>query len=93
MMEFIVACSCSGVKEKSTKAYKIIKPDTELPELFVGKDKMRSVAAKFPADSNAAKHLTALAKKAGRFAYYISIDEETQNIVEIYDLLTGKRLA
>ena len=92
MTDYMFICSCSGVKEKSAKAFKILKPEAEMPEPLVGKDRMRAVAEKMPSDSNAAKYIQALAKKNGRFAYYVSVDDNL-NIAEMYDLLTGKRLA
>ena len=75
MTDYMFICSCSGVKEKSAKAFKILKPEAEMPEPLVGKDRMRAVA-----------------EKNGRFAYYVSVDDKL-NIAEVYDLLTGKRLA
>ena len=92
MKRYIFVCSCSGVREKSIKAFKIIKPNDELPEIYVGKDKMRGVASTFPNDSNAAKYLSAVAKKTGRFAYFLEISNESSNILEMHDLLTGKRI-
>ena len=92
-MEYIFACSCSGVKERSVKAFQIVKPDKEMPEILVGKDRMRKVAERYPSGSNAAKHLNALAKRNNKFSYYVVIDNETHDILELYDLLTGKRLA
>jgi len=91
MNRYILACSCGGMKERAAKAFKIAFPDDEMPEELVGKDNIRKLIAKYPAESNFAKQLAAIVKKSGRYAYFIEHDDE-YNITALYDLMTGKRI-
>lgn len=89
--KYIFNCTCSGVREKSVAAFKAMFPDEEMPEMKAGKEKIKEFANSFPSDSNASKHLSAIAKKSGRFSYYISISDN-YDIEEMIDLRTGKRV-
>ena len=91
MMEAILICSCSGVQEKAKTSFKIIFPDREQPAIHRGRDIVKKLADKYPG-TNLGRYLSAISKKSGRYAYYIKADED-YNIVESYDLFTGKRLA
>ena len=90
-MKIIVVCTCSGMFEQAKAAYYILYPNTELPEVYKGKDAVRSLADGQP-DNNLKKYLTAVAKKNGRFAFYIESDDNG-DIKEVYNLMTGKRVA
>lgn len=91
MGDIIVCCTCSGVRERSKSAFKILYKDMEMPEMAVGKDSIRKKIEVFPKESNMAQHLQAITKKGGKFSYYIKYDDEL-NIVEMMDLLKGKKV-
>lgn len=93
-MNIIARCSCGGVSTYVENSIKIL----SLPapcETLVGKDKIRKLAGLYPGTSFA-EHLQAIAKKSGRYAFYISTDkapeEKGQNIVAMYNLITGKKV-
>lgn len=88
-MNIVVRCSCGGVStyvENSIKVLGLAAPDST----FVGKDKIRTLAQKYPG-TPLAEHLQVLAKKAGRYAFYISADE-AQKITAMYNLINGKKV-
>lgn len=88
-MNVLCRCSCGGVQtyiKSSMGLLKLSAPD----ESFVGKEKIRKLAAQYP-DTSFAQHLQAIAKKSGRYAFYISTDE-THSITAMYNLITGKKV-
>lgn len=90
-MKGLYICTCSGVEEKSKTSFKILFPKEELPKIYKGKDAIRDVAQANP-NTNLSSYLGAIAKTNGKFAYYIASDDNG-NVIENYNLLTGKRLA
>lgn len=88
-MNVIVRCGCGGISsyiENSIKLLSLSAPD----DTFVGKEKIRKLAAQYPG-TNLAEHLGVIAKKSGRYAFYISTDA-TQSITAMYNLITGKKV-
>lgn len=88
-MNVIVRCGCGGIYsyiENSMKLLSLSAPD----DTFVGKEKIRKLAALYPG-TNFAEHLGVIAKKSGRYAFYISTDG-TQSIAAMYNLITGKKV-
>lgn len=94
-MNVIVRCSCGGIATYVEKSMKLL----SLPvpcETYVGKEKIRKLASLYP-NTSFAEHLQAIAKKSGRYAFYISTDNtplvtEDQNITAMYNLITGKKV-
>lgn len=89
-MKALLACSCSGIKEKAERAYQILFPKTEMPEIYKGADAVRELAQKYP-NTNFSKHLSAIAKTKGQWAYLVETDDDG-NIIEEHDLITGRRV-
>ena len=88
-MNVIVRCGCGGIQkyiESSIALLSLPTPD----DTFVGKEKIRKLASLHPG-TNLAEHLGAIAKKSGRYAFYISTDD-TQSITAMYNLITGKKV-
>jgi len=88
-MNIVVRCSCGGVStyvENSIKVLGLAAPDST----FVGKDKIRTLAQKYPG-TPLAEHLQVLAKKAGRYAFYISTSDKNE-ITAMYNLINGKKV-
>lgn len=88
-MNIVVRCSCGGVStyvENSIKVLNLAAPDSA----YVGKDKIRKLAEGHPG-TPLGDHLQAVAKKSGRYAFYISTDEK-QEIVAMYNLINGKKV-
>lgn len=95
-MDIIVRCSCGGVTtylQNSLELLKLTAPSEE--NTFVGKDKIRKLAANYPG-TPFAEHLGVIAKKSGRYAYYISTnnpaDNKSQEIVAMYNLIKGQKV-
>lgn len=88
-MNIICRCSCGGVStyvKSSMDLLKLAPTDKE----YVGKEKIRALAQKYP-DSTLAQHLGVIAKKSGRYAYYISVDDD-HNITAMYNLIKGQKV-
>lgn len=88
-MNIVVRCGCGGIQkyvENSIKVLSLAAPE----EAFIGKEKIRSLAQRYP-NTSFADHLQALAKKSGRYAYYISTTEDNE-ISAMYNLINGKKV-
>lgn len=90
-MKGIFVCSCGGMKDKAEKAFKIMFPRTEVPTIYRGEASINRVASKYP-NTNVGNYLLTIAKMNGRYAYYVATDDKG-NVVENYNLLTGKKVA
>lgn len=90
MIEVIVVCRCSGVREKAETGFKIAFPDKELPQIYRGQDAIRGLASAH-SDTNLGRYLQAIVKKSGQFAYYLQSDNG--DVLLNYDLLKGKAVA
>lgn len=90
-MNIIVRCGCGGIQNyiKSSMSLLNLAPVTE-QETFVGKEKIRKLAEKYP-DTTLAQHLGVIAKKNGRYAYYISANEANE-ITAMYNLIKGQKV-
>lgn len=88
-MNVIVRCGCGGIQKYIESSIALLKLQAP-SESYVGKEKIRKLAAQYPGTS-LAQHLQAIAKKSGRYAFYISTNEE-QGITAMYNLVTGKKV-
>lgn len=89
MNRYILICKCSNMKQTAEMAYDIAFPNTERPPVY--RDEAIYALAEQKPNTNFASYLNAIMKKNGRFAYYM--EEEDGDIVQVYDLLKGKRVA
>ena len=85
MKDYILTCSCSGQAKKAEMAYNILRPESKIPEIVIGKEKI----FKLGCDLNN-MHIKSISKIKGVFSYFVSVSGE--EIVEEYNLLTGKQL-
>lgn len=88
-MNVVVRCSCGGVSTYVEKSIKVLGLDAP-SEIFVGKEKIRKLAERYP-NTSLAQHLQAVVKKSGRYAFYISTSDE-QEITAMYNLINGKKV-
>ena len=94
-MNIIVRCGCGGISTYVEKSLKLL--GLPVPcETLVGKEKIRKLASLYPG-TPFAEHLQVIAKKSGRYAFYISTDNDpgvtdNQNITAMYNLITGKKV-
>ena len=85
--KYILICSCFNMGKKASEAYSLKFPDEVLPPIIKGKDRI----AKFAAETKN-EHIKAISRLSGKFAYYVKLDE-SNNILEEYNLTTGQRIA
>lgn len=86
MRKFILICSCFNMGKKASEAYTLMFPDEVLPPVIKGRDRI----AKFAAETTN-EHVKAISRLSGKFAYYVKLDDDN-NIVEEYNLVTGRRI-
>ena len=84
-MKVILCCSCFGMKKKASEAFNLLFPNEVLPPMIRGRDRIYKFA-----NEVGNEHIKAISKLSGKYAYYIEMDG--QNILEEYNLLTGKRI-
>lgn len=85
MREFILTCSCHNMNKKASEAFCLLFPDKVLPEIVKGRDRIYKLGKDLQND-----HIIAISKLSGKFAYYVELDGS--NILEEYNLLTGRRI-
>ena len=90
-MKGLFICSCSGVRERAEAGFKILFPKDETPNVYRGEAAIIKVAHA-NSGTNLGEYLTAISKMNGRFAYYVESDD-AGNVIDNYNLLTGKKVA
>ena len=85
-MKVILCCSCFRMDKKASEAFSLLFPNEVLPKIIKGKDRIY----KFSLEKGS-PHIKAISKLSGRFAYYVELDGD--NILEEYNLISGKRVA
>ena len=88
-MNIIVRCGCGGIQNYIKSSMDILKLATPSAE-YVGKEKIRTLAEQYP-DTLLAQHLGVIAKKSGRYAYYITADDNHE-ITAMYNLIKGQKV-
>lgn len=83
--KFILVCSCFNMSKKASEAFSILFPNELLPTVIKGRDRIYKLSLE-----KESPHIKAISKLSGKYAYYIEMDG--QNILEEYNLLTGKRI-
>lgn len=89
MNKYILICKCSNMKQTAEMAFNIAFPHQTMPKIY--RDSAISTLTEQKPNTNFASFVGAIMKKHGRFAYYI--EEENGDVVQVYDLLKGKRVA
>ena len=84
-MKKLLVCTCFNQEKKAREAFSVLFPKEVCPDVIKGKDKIFKFAKEV--DN---KHIEAIAKLSGRFAYYVELDGS--NIVKEYDLVKGTRI-
>lgn len=91
MIECLAICTCSNMQNKSEQAFRLLFRDEPIPPVARGRDKITQLADKYP-NTNVSKYLKAIARKVGKFAYFIRATDDG-DVSEVYDLLKGKKVA
>lgn len=86
-MNLILCCSCFNQEKKAREAFSLLFPDSQMPEVVKGRDRLYKLAKSLNND-----HLLAISKLSGRFSYYVELDKDN-NITKEYDLMKGTRIA
>jgi len=84
-MKKLLVCTCFNQEKKAREAFSVLFPNEVCPDVIKGKDKIFKFAKEV--DN---KHIEAIAKLSGRFAYYVELDGN--NILKEYDLVKGTRI-
>lgn len=87
MKTFILTCSCHNMGKRASEAFCLLYPQSVLPEIVRGRDRLYKLAKELGND-----HLIAISKLSGKFAYYVELDDDNIITKEI-NLLTGARVA
>ena len=83
---FILTCSCHSMDKRAKESFSLLFPDTPVPEIIKGRDRLYKFAKAVGND-----HLVAISKLSGKFAYYVKMDGG--RIIEEGDLVKGRRIA
>lgn len=83
-IELIASCKCGNTDEFVSNAYKLLFPDSELPEIVSGRVALRSYARDL--DEKYKEMITALVDSLEPFGYYFS-DKNG-----VWDLLAGRQV-
>lgn len=84
--EKILVCSCFGQEKKAIAAFAVNFPDRVSPDVIKGKDKIFKFAQEI--DN---KHIEAISKLSGRFAYYVELEDN--RVVYEFDLVRNRRIS
>lgn len=84
-MKKLLVCTCFNQEKKAIQAFAVLFPNEVCPDVIKGKDKIFKFAKEV--DN---KHIEAIAKLSGRFAYYVELNGK--NIIKEYDLVKGTRI-
>lgn len=88
-MNIICRCACGGVSTYVKSSMDLLKLSPTDKE-YVGKEKIRALAEQYP-NTTLAQHLGVIAKKSGRYAYYITTDDDHE-ITAMYNLIKGQKV-
>lgn len=89
--EYIICCKCGDTQSFSRDAFKLLFPGRDLPEQYLQPD-LHKLVDKLNKNSNFCKYITEnLLNGKNKFSYYFSVDSKG-NVVEQYNLLTGKKV-
>lgn len=89
-MNVILRCGCGGIQTHVEKSMGLLKL-SPANETYIGKEKIRKFAASLPSGSNAREYIESIAKKSGRYAFYMSLTE-AGDITALYNMMTGKKV-
>lgn len=87
MKPYILTCSCHNMDKRAKEAFSLLFPDTPMPEIVRGRDKLYKLGKSLGND-----HIIAISKLSGKFAYYVELDDNNTITKEV-NLLTGARVA
>lgn len=85
MKNYMLICSCFNMGKKASEAFSLLFPQEVLPPIIKGRDRIYKLGKDLQND-----HIIAISKLSGKFAYYVELDGS--NILEEYNLLTGRRI-
>lgn len=92
MTEAIVRCGCGGIKTYVENSMAKLFPKKNLSDIpeYVGKGNIANLISAYP-NTNLAAHMSAISKKSGRFAYYVTANDEG-DITSLYNLINGNKV-
>lgn len=88
--KYILTCTCPHEGEFAETAYKLLFPDTDVPEILSSDVDLEKLLEQYQG-SDFGEKVKALKKSKVKFAYYFEV-EEGGNIIDIYNLKTGGRV-
>ena len=86
MRKVILCCSCSNQDKKAKEAFSLLFPGEPMPGIIRGRDRIYKLSQELGGH----EHIKSISRLGGKYAYYIVLKDD--EIVEEYDLTTGKRI-
>lgn len=88
MKRVIVACRCGDTDDFAKDAYRLLFPNTEMPQFLSGSTEVGNLYSALP-NNTMSDHLLALLRSNKKYARYMEYDDD---LIAEWDLLTGQRL-
>lgn len=88
-MNVVLRCGCGGIQTHVEKSMGLLKL-APANETYIGKEKIRKFASSLALGSNARNYIDAIAKRSGRYAYYMALNSDG-DVTALYNLVTGKK--
>lgn len=92
-MQVILCCKCGDTPQYSLDAFATLFPDTPEPDLIVGDMAITAFADALKPGTEVAEYTRGLSHNKEKFSLYFDIDDETGNLNQVVNLLTGRRVA
>lgn len=86
----IVCCKCSSIPDFCKKAFKVLRPDSPVPAIYMGTEITRLIAELSP-QTEIEQKLLGLSSKRGRYGYYFEWDEKGE-VLFAWNLLQSRRI-
>ena len=92
-MRVILCCKCGDTPQYSLDAAATLFPDAPEPDLIVGDSAIAAFADTLDPATEAAQYVRGLSHSKEKFSLYFDIDDDTNSLTQVTNLLTGRRVA
>lgn len=88
MKRVIVSCRCGDTDEFAKSAYRLLFPDTEMPQFLSGSTEVGNLYSALPRNTMS-DHLLALLRSNKKYARYMEYEDD---LTAEWDLIKGERI-